>query len=102
VTLTSIGAGALGAVIFRALYPLRMKPRLVATDTTHAIPVSLLAGMDYLSIGYVEVELMLMLLLGSLPAALVISNMLNKLPAHWVKTTLASVLAVAGIKLLTG
>ena len=102
VTLTSIGAGALGAVIFRALYPLRMKPRLVATDTTHAIPVSLLAGMDYLSIGYVEVELMLMLLLGSLPAALVISNMLNKLPAHWVKNTLASVLAVAGIKLLTG
>ena len=103
VTLTSIGAGALGAVILRALYPLRMKPqRLVATDTTHAIPVSLLAGLGYLSLGYVEVELLLMLLLGSLPAALITSNMLHKLPAHWVKNTLAVVLGIAGIKLLMG
>jgi len=103
VTLTSIGAGALGAMILRALYPLRMKPQqLVATDTTHAIPVSLLAGIGYLSLGFVEIELLLMLLLGSIPAALLTSNMLHKLPAHWIKNALAVALTIAGIKLLAG
>ncbi|MFX5493918.1 TSUP family transporter, partial [Acinetobacter baumannii] len=45
VTLTSVGAGALGVVALLAMYPLRLSgDRLVATDIAHAVPVTALAG----------------------------------------------------------
>jgi len=55
VALTSIGAGAIGAIMLRALHPLKMRPKiLVGTDTTHAIPVAFIAGLGYLSFGYLD------------------------------------------------
>ena len=102
VTLTSVGAGALGAVILRSIYPLRMTPqKLVATDTIHAIPVSLIAGASYLAMGFVDLELLGLLLLGSVPAALVASKLMNRLPNHAIKTILGIALFAAGLKLLT-
>ncbi|MBU6207454.1 MAG: sulfite exporter TauE/SafE family protein, partial [Alphaproteobacteria bacterium] len=52
VTLTSVGAGALGVTLVYALYPLRMKTAiLVATDIMHAIPLTLIAGIGYMLLG---------------------------------------------------
>jgi uncharacterized membrane protein YfcA len=101
VTLTSIGAGALGAVMLRAIYPLRMTPqKLVATDTIHAIPVSLIAGASYLALGFVDLTLLGLLLIGSIPSALLASKMMNRLPSHAIKTLLGGALLAAGIKLI--
>lgn len=55
VSLTSLGAGALGSLLLIYLYPLRMTPhKLVATDIVHAIPLGLVAGLGYLIAGKVE------------------------------------------------
>ena len=72
VALTSIGAGALGAVFLFRLYPQRLAPvrRLVATDVAHAIPLSICAGIGHLAIGHVDFGLLRDLLVGSVPAAL--------------------------------
>lgn len=101
VALTSVGAGALGAVALRTLYPLRMTPqKLVATDTVHAIPVALIAGLSYLLLGLVDLQLLGYLLLGSLPAAFIGSRIMNTLRPEVVKGLLAVALLTAGFKLI--
>lgn len=101
VTLISIGAGALGAVFLRALYPLRMQPGpLVASDTIHAIPVSLIGGLSFLLMGFTDLSMLGLLLIGSIPAALIGSSFIKQVPVRQIKLLLALVLSIAGIKLL--
>lgn len=101
VSVTSIGAGALGAMILRALYPLRMEPKkLIATDTVHAVPVSLLAGLGYLIIGNTNNELLSFLLAGSIPGVIIGTKLLTKAPSGFVRKTLGLILMLAAVKLL--
>ncbi len=101
ITMTSVGAGALGAVFLRALYPLRMQPKpLVATDTIHAIPVSLLGGISFLLMGYTDINILILLLLGSIPMALLGSSLIKQTPVGIVKLLLAFALSLAGLKLI--
>lgn len=101
ITMTSIGAGALGAVILRTLYPLRMQPRpLIATDTIHAIPVSFLGGLSFLMMGYTDLKILSFLLLGSIPMALVGGMLVKIAPVQLIKNLLAVALFVAGVKLI--
>src|SRR6185295_8763756 len=81
VTLTSVGAGALGTVMLLYLYPLRMTPgRLVGTDIVHAIPLTLLAGAGHLAMGNVDISLLGRLLLGSIPGVLLGALLSTKVP----------------------
>jgi uncharacterized membrane protein YfcA len=101
VTLTSIGAGALGAVFLTYLYPLRLTPsRLVATDIVHAVPLALFAGVGHLLIGHVDFQLLATLLLGSLPGVYIGARLSAFLPAKVIKIALALVLMIVGLKLL--
>ena len=103
VTLTSVGAGALGAVLLAYLYPLRLTmPRLIATDLVHAIPLALFAGMGHLLIGNVNFGLLGNLLLGSIPAV-IIGAMLSARLHHGLLRIVLSVLllAIAGKILLS-
>jgi len=101
VTLTSVGAGALGAVLLRALHPLRMQAqKLIATDTIHAIPVSLLGGLSYLTLGFTDLKMLGLLLTGSIPAALLGCVLVAKLPDKTTRLALALVLTTAGCNLL--
>lgn len=103
VSATSIGAGALGAMMLRALYPLRMNPKkLVATDTVHAVPISLLAGIGYLLMGNTNVALLGLLLVGSVPAVLVGAQLLKATPSNYTRLALGLVLIAAAMKLLLG
>lgn len=100
VTLTSVGAGALGAVFLAYLYPLRMTPpRLIATDIVHAIPLALFAGMGHLLLGHVNYGLLGNLLLGSVPAVVVGAMLSARLPHVFLRMALAAVLLVVGVKL---
>lgn len=101
ITMTSVGAGALGAIFLRTLYPLRMQPKtLVATDTIHAIPVSLIGGLSFLIMGYTNLEVLGLLLTGSIPMALLGSSLIKKIPVNAVKLILALALFLAGLKLI--
>lgn len=101
VTMTSVGAGALGAVFLTYLYPLRLTPsRLIATDIVHAIPLAMFAGLGHLIIGHVDFGLLGNLLLGSLPAVVVGAVLSSRLPHPWLRWVLATVLFVVGFKLL--
>jgi uncharacterized membrane protein YfcA len=101
VTLTSIGAGALGVVFLAYLYPLRLtSSRLIATDIVHAIPLAMFAGMGHLIAGNVDFNLLGNLLIGSLPGVLVGARLSAKLPQVVLKRGLAVVLVFTGYKLL--
>ena len=101
ITMTPVGAGALGAVFLRTLYPLRMQPRpLVATDTIHAIPVSLIGGISSLLMGYTNLEVLTLLLVGSIPMALLGSSLIKKISVDMIKLLLAFALSLAGLKLI--
>ena len=100
VTLTSVGAGALGAVFLAYLYPLRLTPpRLIATDIVHAIPLAIFAGMGHLLIGNVNFGLLGNLLLGSIPAVIVGAMLSARLPHALLRGALAVVLLSIGVKL---
>jgi len=100
VTLTSVGAGALGAVFLAYLYPLRLTPpRLIATDIVHAIPLAIFAGLGHLLIGNVNFGLLGNLLLGSIPAVIVGAMLSARLPHALLRGALAVVLLSIGVKL---
>jgi uncharacterized protein len=100
VTLTSIGAGALGAVMLIYLYPTRLTPpRLVATDIAHAIPLAMFAGIGHAFTGGVDRTLLAALLAGSIPAALAATVVSTRLPHGMLRAALAVVLLIIGGRL---
>ena len=102
VTLTSVGAGALGTVMLVYLYPLRLNAgKLVGTDLAHAIPLTLIAGLGHLSLGNVNGHLMLNLLMGSIPGVLLGSFISARAPVKPVRFAIASVLLIVSYKMLT-
>ncbi len=101
VTLTSVGAGALGATILMILYPRRLSlRRLVGTDIAHAVPIAFVGGIVHAVVGTVDLELLAMLLLGSLPGIIIGSKVAALMNEKIVQTILAIVLLIAGMKLL--
>lgn len=101
VTLTSIGAGALGAVLLLYLYPLRMKPlTLVGTDIVHAIPLTVLAGSGHLLLGNVNFGLLAGLLAGSIPGIILGSLCASRTPQHFLRLAITVVLTLVGLKML--
>lgn len=103
VTLTSIGAGALGTVMLVYLYPRRLTPaRLVGTDILHAVPLTVLAGSGHLLLGNVNLPLLGSLLLGSVPGVLLGSHYSSRAPDRVLRPLIALVLALVGAKLFLG
>jgi uncharacterized membrane protein YfcA len=101
VTLTSVGAGALGATMLVALYPIRMTPRkLVGTDIVHAVPLTIVAGFGHLWIGNVDGMLLFNLLIGSIPGIIMGSLLAARLSNKLLQPALALVLAITGTRLL--
>lgn len=101
VTLTSVGAGALGAVFLAYLYPFRLTPpRLIATDIAHAIPLAIFAGTGHLLMGGLDFGLLGNLLLGSIPAVIVGAMLSARLPHAFLRIALALVLTAIGFKLI--
>jgi len=103
VTLTSIGAGALGATLLVFLYPMRLSTReIVGTDIVHAVPLSIIAGIGHLFIGSVDGHLLLNLLLGSIPGIIIGSLLVHRVSEAVVRVGLALVLVFAGARLVAG
>ena len=100
VTLTSVGAGAIGVTVLMLLYPLLPLQRIVAADIAYAVPLTLVAGLGHASIGSVDWPLLGKLLLGSLPGIWVGSHLMSKTPERVIRSLLSFLLAYAGLKLI--
>ena len=100
VTLTSVGAGAIGVTVLMILYPLLPLPRIVAADIAYAVPLTLVAGFGHATLGSVDWSILACLLAGSLPGIWVGSHLLTKTPERLVRSLLSVLLAYAGTKLL--
>lgn len=101
VTLTSVGAGAIGVTVLMLLYPALPLNRIVAADIAHAVPLTLLAGLGHASIGSVDWPLLAKLLAGSLPGIWLGSYLMHKTPDRVVRSLLSVLLAYAGLKLIS-
>ena len=102
VTLTSVGAGALGATMLVMLYPIRLTmQKVVGTDIVHAVPLTMLAGLGYFWMGLVDFQLLGSLLIGSIPGIVLGSRLTKHVNAGFLRITLAIMLVFSGVKLLT-
>jgi len=100
VTLTSIGAGALGTMALFMLFPLMTTSRLVGTEIAHAVPLTLIAGIGHAGFGNVNWALLINLLMGSLPGIYLGSRLSGTVPDKALRPALALMLIYAGGKLL--
>ena len=99
VTLTSVGAGALGVTALLILYPKAPIKRIVGTDVAHAVPLTLVAGLGHVSLGTVDYGLLGTLLIGSIPGIWIGSHLSAKVAEHWIRLLLALILVYVGQKL---
>lgn len=101
VTLTSVGAGAIGVTVLMLLYPALPLSRIVAADIAYAVPLTLVAGLGHASIGSVDWSLLGTLLLGSLPGIWIGSRLMRKAPERLIRSLLSVLLAYAGVRLIS-
>ena len=101
VTVSSVGAGALGVAVLFFLYPKLPAIRIVGSDLAHAVPLTLVAGLGHWAIGSVDWSLLASLLLGSLPGIWLGSHASARVPERFLRPLLASMLVLTGGKLIT-
>jgi len=100
VSLSSIGAGAIGATLILLIYP-RLETRyIVGSDIAHAVPLTLVAGMGHATLGHVDWALLLPLLIGSIPGIWLGAQLTRRLPESAVRGLLCASLLMAGWKVI--
>jgi len=102
VTLTSVGAGAIGVAALMLLYPRLRGAEVVGSDLAHAIPLVTVAGLGHLQLGNIDYRLLIGLLLGSVPGIYIGSTVSSRLPEVMMRRILACVLLVMGIACVVG
>ena len=100
VSLTSVGAGALGITALVVLYPRLELKKLVGSDIAHAVPLTLIAGMGHMTLGAVDLSLLASLLAGSVPGIVIGSLIATRVSERVLVPILAVTLAVVGVKLV--
>ncbi len=100
VTLTSVGAGAIGVVALFFLYPALPARQLVGADIVHAVPLTLVAGLGHAALGTVNWPMLAGLLIGSLPAIHLGAAVAGRLPERALRAMLGTMLVLVGARLL--
>ena len=100
VSLSSIGAGAIGATLILLLYPRMPARQIVGTDIAHAVPLTLVAGIGHATLGHVNWALLVPLLIGSVPGIWMGAQLTRRLPDGVVRTLLCAALLMAGWKVI--
>lgn len=101
VTLSSVGAGAMGTVALLFLYPRLPTVKVVGTDLAHAIPLTAIGGFGHWQMGNVDFTLLGSLLIGSLPGIWIGSHLSARIPDKILRPVLASVLMLIGFKFVS-
>jgi uncharacterized protein len=100
VSISSVGAGAIGVTALLILYPGMPVAKIVGSDIAHAVPLTLVAGIGHWMIGTVNFALLASLLVGSIPGIIVGSLIGSRASDRALKPILAGVLMIVGTKLL--
>ena len=97
VSISSVGAGAVGVTALLLLYPKLPMVRIVGSDIAHAVPLTLVAGLGHWAMGAIDWHLMSVLLMGSLPGIVIGSYFATRVPETALRVLLAvTLIAVAG------
>ena len=97
VSISSVGAGAVGVTALLLLYPKLPMARIVGSDIVHAVPLTLVAGIGHWAMGAIDWHLMAVLLVGSLPGIVIGSYFATRVPETALRLLLAiTLIAVAG------
>jgi uncharacterized membrane protein YfcA len=100
VTLSSVGAGALGVTALLLLYPRVPMKIIVGSDIAHAVPLTLVAGVGHWWLGSVDWPLLTSLLSGSIPGIVLGSYLSARVPDTVLRPLLAAVLCIVGGRLV--
>jgi hypothetical protein len=100
VSISSVGAGALGVSALFFLYPRLPTLRIVGSDIAHAVPLTLVAGIGHWFLGSVDWSLLGSLLIGSLPGIWLGSHISTRVPDRVLRPILATMLVLVGSKLI--
>jgi uncharacterized membrane protein YfcA len=101
VSVTSVGAGALGTTALLMLYPRLPVARIAGSDIAHAVPLTLIAGLGHWYLGDVNLPLMGALLIGSIPGIILGSMLATRVSDSVLRPVLAVTLLIVSVKLLT-
>lgn len=100
VTLSSVGAGAIGVTVLVLLYPKLPMARIIGSDIAHAVPLTLVAGMGHWWLGSIDWPLLTSLLVGSVPGILISSALVSRVPDVTLRYVLAGTLLLVAVRLL--
>ncbi len=100
VSVSSVGAGAIGVTVLMVLYPELPMARIVGSDIAHAVPLTLVAGMGHWFLGAVDWPLLGSLLTGAIPGIVLGSYLASRVPETVLRPILAAVLCVVGGRLV--
>ena len=99
VSISSVGAGAIGVTVLLLLYPRAPLARIVGADIAHAVPLTLIAGLGHWYLGSVNWVILASLLVGSLPGIAIASQLAARAPDKILRIVMAGTLAVVGLRL---
>ena len=99
VSISSVGAGAVGVTALLLLYPRLPMARIVGSDIAHAVPLTLVAGIGHWAMGSIDWQLMGVLLTGSLPGIIIGSYCATRVPETALRLLLAATLVLVAAKL---
>ncbi|HEY1940962.1 MAG TPA: sulfite exporter TauE/SafE family protein [Roseiarcus sp.] len=99
VSISSVGAGAIGVTALLMLYPKMPTVRIVGSDIAHAVPLTLVAGAGHWWIGSVDWAMFASLLIGSIPGIIVGSALAARVPDRVLRPLVAGTLALVGGRL---
>jgi hypothetical protein len=100
VTVSSIGAGAIGATLLVLLYPRLSPAEIAGTDIAYAVPLTAIAAFGHWWLGSIHWELLAMLLLGSVPGITIGSLAARAVPEKILRVLLATTLTGVAAKLV--
>lgn len=92
---------AIGATLILLLYPRLKSHEIVGIDIAHAVPLTLVAGIGYATLGHVDWSLLGALLIGSIPGIWIGAQLTRKMPEKLARTLLCGVPVSAGLKVIT-
>lgn len=99
VSLSSVGAGAIGVIALVLLYPQLPMAKIIGSDIAHAVPLTLVAGLGHWMIGSVDWHIIISLLAGSLPGIFVGSYFAIRMPERALRLMLATILFVVACRI---
>lgn len=99
ITLSSVGAGALGVTILTFLHPRLPTAKVVGSDIAHAVPLTLMAGLGHWWLGSVNLALLASLLVGSIPGVIIGGAVTSRIPDPVLRPIMATTLAIVGARM---